>query len=100
MNICLYGSSSEKTPEEYTDVGYELGLKIAEKGHSLVFGGGDNGMMGAVASGVFDGGAEITAIAPRWMGSLTLNSKIAVNILQWIPWMRERNCFWKNQTCS
>lgn len=68
MNICLYGSSSEETPEEYTDVGYELGLKIAENGHSLVFGGGDDGMMGAVASGAFDGGAEITAIAPGWIG--------------------------------
>ena len=63
----MYGSGNKKTPKEYTDVGYELGLKIAENGHSLVFGGGNDGMMGAVASGVFDNGGEILAIFPEWI---------------------------------
>lgn len=67
MKICLYGSGSKKTPEEFLDVGYELGLKIAENGHALVFGGGNDGMMGAVAGGVFENGGEITAIAPEWI---------------------------------
>lgn len=67
MKICMYGSGNKKTPKEYTDVGYELGLEIAEKGHSLVFGGGNDGMMGAVASGVFDNGGEILAIFPEWI---------------------------------
>ena len=53
--------------EEYIDVGYELGLKIAENGHTLVFGGGDDGIMGAVASGVFDGGCDVIGIAPTWI---------------------------------
>lgn len=67
MKICVFGSSSSKTPKEYTDVGYELGLRIAEEGHSLVFGGGKDGMMGAVASGVYDKGGHITTIAPKWI---------------------------------
>lgn len=67
MKICLYGSGSKKTPKELTDVGYELGLKIAFNNHSLVFGGGNDGMMGAVAKGVFDNGGKITAIAPGWI---------------------------------
>lgn len=67
MKICVFGSSSGKTPKEYTDVGYELGLKIAENGHSLVFGGGNEGMMGAVASGVYANHGEIIAIAPVWI---------------------------------
>lgn len=53
MKVCIFGSSSAKTPKEYTDVGYELGLKLIENGHSLVFGGGNDGMMGAVASGAY-----------------------------------------------
>lgn len=68
MKICMYGSGSKDIPNEYTDVGYELGLKIAEDGHSLVFGGGNDGMMGAVASGAFNNGGEVTAIAPSWIG--------------------------------
>ena len=67
MKICMYGSGSKKTPKEFTDVGYNLGAEIAKKGHSLVFGGGNDGMMGAVASGVFDNGGEILAIFPNWI---------------------------------
>ena len=67
MKVCVFGSASKKTPKEYTDVGYELGLRLAENGHHLVFGGGNDGMMGAVASGVHDNNGEITAIAPTWI---------------------------------
>ena len=67
MKVCLYGSGSKRTPKEFTDMGYELGLKIALNNHSLVFGGGNDGMMGAVAKGVFDNGSRITAISPWWI---------------------------------
>ncbi len=67
MKVCLYGSGSKRTPKELTDVGYELGLRLAQNNHSLVFGGGNDGMMGAVAKGVFDNGGKIMAIAPEWI---------------------------------
>lgn len=67
MKICIYGSSSENTPEKYTTAGYELGLRIAENKHILVFGGGSYGMMGAVASGVYDGEGMTIAVAPDWI---------------------------------
>ena len=69
MKVCLYGSGSKRTPREFTDVGYELGSKIALNNYSLVFGGGNDGMMGAVAKGVFDNGGKITAIAPEWINA-------------------------------
>ena len=68
MEICIFGSASKNTPKEFTDAGYELGLKIAENNHNLIFGGGNDGMMGAVASGAFANGGKITSIAPRWIG--------------------------------
>lgn len=67
MKICLYGSGSKKTPSEFTDVGYELGCKLALSNHSLVFGGGNDGMMGAVARGVFENGGDVLSIAPQWI---------------------------------
>ena len=67
MKICIFGSETKDTPKEFTDAGYELGLKIAENGHSLVFGGGNEGMMGAVAAGVYANGGHITSIMPHWM---------------------------------
>lgn len=68
MKICLYGSGNRDTPKEFTDMGYELGSRIAQNNHSLVFGGGNNGMMGAVALGVFENGGHLTSIAPEWIG--------------------------------
>ncbi len=69
MNICLYGSGSRKIDEIYTDAAYELGCRMAENGHTLVFGGGDTGMMGACARGVHDSNGKTLGIAPEWIGN-------------------------------
>ena len=69
MNICLYGSGSRKIDEIYTDAAYELGCRMAENGHTLVFGGGDTGMMGACARGVHDNDGNSIGIAPEWIGN-------------------------------
>ena len=66
MNICVYGASSKSIDAIFTDAGYELGMKLAKRGYGLIFGGGDNGMMGAVARGAHDGGAHIIGIAPSF----------------------------------
>ena len=68
MNICLYGSGSRKIDEIYTNEVYRLGLAMAQKGHTLVFGGGDTGMMGACARGVHDNNGKSIGIAPEWIG--------------------------------
>ncbi|MBQ2666828.1 TIGR00730 family Rossman fold protein [Methanobrevibacter sp.] len=68
MNICLYGSGSRKIDEIYTDESYKLGCRIADEGHTLVFGGGDTGMMGACARGVHDNDGKSIGIAPEWIG--------------------------------
>ena len=66
MNICVYGAASKNIDPKYTDAGYDLGLKLAKRGHGLVFGGGNGGMLGAVARGAHDGGAHIIGIAPSF----------------------------------
>jgi uncharacterized protein (TIGR00730 family) len=68
MNICLYGSGSRTIDKIYTDAAYELGCEIAEKGHTLVFGGGDTGMMGACARGAHENDGKSLGIAPEWIG--------------------------------
>ena len=68
MNICLYGSGSRKIDEEYTNEAYKLGCEMARRNHTLIFGGGDTGMMGACAHGVQDHGGKSIGIAPEWIG--------------------------------
>ncbi len=66
MRICIYGAASSNIDPRYIENGEELGRKIAERGHSLVFGGGDNGLMGAVARGVYCKGGKIKAVVPSF----------------------------------
>jgi uncharacterized protein (TIGR00730 family) len=44
----------------------QLGREMASRGHSLVFGAGAHGLMGAAARGVRDGGGYILGVVPRF----------------------------------
>lgn len=66
MKICVYGAASSLIDKVYVETGEELGRKMVERGHSLVFGGGRNGMMGAVARGVAEKKGEIIGISPKF----------------------------------
>lgn len=67
MNICLFGSGSMNIDPSFLDVGYQLGEIIALNNHTLVFGGGNTGMMGSVARGCYDNKGNIIGIMPEWM---------------------------------
>lgn len=49
MNICVYGSINEDIKTKYLEHGKELGKKIAERNHNLVFGGMKTGLLGSIA---------------------------------------------------
>lgn len=66
MNIAVYGAASSLIDEKYKEAGRELGRKITERGHGLVFGGGANGMMGAVAEGAYEKGGYILGVVPSF----------------------------------
>ena len=67
MRVCIYGASSNAIDEKYIKAVEELGEKLARRGHSLVFGGGAGGLMGAAARGFEKGGCkEIISIAPNF----------------------------------
>ena len=66
MKICVYGAASSEIDQSFIEAGKELGRKMVERGHSLVFGGGSNGMMGAVARGVDEANGNIIGIAPAF----------------------------------
>lgn len=66
MNICVYGASSATIAKTYIDAGEILGEEMAKRNFGLVFGGGANGLMGAVARGVHRFGGKIIGIAPEF----------------------------------
>lgn len=66
MNICLYGASSTELDKSFIEATELLGEKIGINGHSLVYGGGANGLMGAAARGVRKGGGKVIGVAPSF----------------------------------
>ena len=66
MRICVYGAASPTIDSEYIKQVEIMGEKMAKRGHSLVFGGGGNGLMGAAARGVKKGGGYILGVIPKF----------------------------------
>lgn len=64
MNICVFCSCSE-VGEPYESAVRELGRVLGSGGNTLVFGGFDDGLMGAVADGFADADAPIVGVVPH-----------------------------------
>ncbi len=67
MNICLYGASSSSIAKAYINPTEALGEKMADRGHTLVFGGGAAGLMGAAARGAYSHGGKIIGVVPSFL---------------------------------
>jgi uncharacterized protein (TIGR00730 family) len=66
MRICVYGAASPTIDNEYIVKTEIMGAEMVKRGHSLVFGGGGNGLMGAAARGVKSEGGYILGVIPRF----------------------------------
>ena len=66
MNVCLYGASSTQIAESYITATEKLGEALAAAGHSLVYGAGGSGLMGAAARGMTRGGGTIIGVVPSF----------------------------------
>ena len=64
MKICVYGAASPTIDDTFKKKAFEFGKEMVKRGHSLVFGGGGNGMMGAVADGVKSEEGYILGVIP------------------------------------
>ena len=65
MRITVYCASSNNVRDRYFDVAEEAGRLIAERGHQLVYGGGQVGLMGAVARAVHAAGGTVLGVIPE-----------------------------------
>lgn len=72
MRICVYGAASPTIDKEYMRIVEDMGEILAKRGHSLVFGGGGNGLMGAAARGFRKGNAHIFGVIPTFFRDETV----------------------------
>ena len=62
VNICVFCSSSKNLDDKYLNAAKGLGRAIANRGHRLVFGGYDQGLMGAVANAAVAAGGKVYGV--------------------------------------
>ena len=64
MNICVYGAASDTINKAYIREGEKLGRLMAQRGHTLVYGAGATGLMGAVSRGMAEKNGYVIGIVP------------------------------------
>ena len=63
-SVCVFCGASNNVPQKFLDIGAKFGELMAARGVSLVYGGGDCGVMGAVANATLKKGGEATGVFP------------------------------------
>ena len=61
-SICVFAGSAQGSKDSYSRSAKDLGLEIAKRNFSMVYGGGSKGLMGIVADAVLEGGSSVTGI--------------------------------------
>jgi uncharacterized protein (TIGR00730 family) len=87
--VCVYCGSGFGTNPAFREAAEALGTALARAGMSLVYGGGDVGLMGTVARAVLENGGRVTGIIPDFLQARE-NMLEAVNETIVVPDMHTR----------
>ena len=64
-SVCVYCGSNSGSKPIYTERAIALGTRLAQDGITLVYGGGNVGLMGVVADSVLAAGGEVVGVIPE-----------------------------------
>jgi uncharacterized protein (TIGR00730 family) len=80
-SLCVYCGSSPGLDSEYMKLAQATGTLLAKRDITLVYGGGSNGLMGAVARATIAAGGRVVGIIPE----LLVEKEYAFNALKIAP---------------
>lgn len=64
-SICIYCGSRKGNDTSLMPMAYKVGELIAERGHAVVYGGANVGLMGQVADGALSRGGRVVGVIPK-----------------------------------
>lgn len=67
MNICVFCGSSTGSEPIYQEAAHELGTLIGSSQNTLVYGGGNVGLMGIVADATLKAGGKVVGVIPEFL---------------------------------
>ena len=94
--VCVWCGSSDAVREEFLASARRLGRVIAQRGMTLVYGGGGTGLMGAVADGALNRGGRVIGVLPHFFNVPDLKHP-ELTKMHIVDSMHERKA--KNDSC-
>tara|TARA_B100001750_G_C15246512_1_gene465601 strand:+ start:116 stop:661 length:546 start_codon:yes stop_codon:yes gene_type:complete len=85
-SVTVYCSSSNKIDKSYFNIAKKLGVYLAQKKINLIYGGGSNGLMGAISESVVSNKGYVIGIIPSFLKTkeninYNLNKLVVVNTM-------------------
>ena len=68
--VCVYCASSRSSDTAYRQAAYRLGEVLAGNRYTIVYGGGGEGSMGALADGALSQSGKVIGVLPKFMQEL------------------------------
>ena len=88
-SICVFAGSAKGVRESYSKSAKDLGLEIAKREFSMVYGGGSKGLMGIVADAALEGGATVTGVITERLHDVEVGHNNLTS-LEIVPSMHDR----------
>jgi len=88
-SICVYCGSSPGSDPAFLRAAREIGMLIARRGHTLVYGGGNVGLMGAIADAAMAAQGRVIGVIPDHLERKEL-AHGGLTKLHVVPSMHER----------
>lgn len=89
FSVCVYCGSRNGNLPDYANVARQVGTWIGQHNGQLVYGGGNNGLMGIVAQATADAGGLVVGIIPKALQTIE-NTRTACTELLVVDTMHER----------
>ena len=80
-NVCVYCGSASGDDPVFAEAAKALGLALVAADLGLVYGGGNNGLMGVVARTVLEAGGRVTGIIPDFLEKRELMLREAQDLI-------------------
>ncbi|MEZ6130171.1 MAG: TIGR00730 family Rossman fold protein [Planctomycetaceae bacterium] len=70
--VCVFCGSQSGLSPAHTQAAVDLGKTLVACGHSLIYGGGSTGMMGALADAMLERGGHVIGVIPEALANVEL----------------------------
>jgi uncharacterized protein (TIGR00730 family) len=67
LSVCVYCGASDLADAKYAEAARQVGMELARRQWTLVWGGSKTGLMGAVARGAKEAGGRVVGVLPEFI---------------------------------